>query len=138
MVRLEVPYREKDTVKALGARWNPVGKFWYCEELTEALKPWYHGSREAAGKRRLRILDGKIIMRPGNPVIIYDFALDQDVPKQRGRKESIRNQRVDLGNGPVTGGAGQRVFLPEQQLFPYQIRTGRRCCRLSASVIPGL
>ena len=47
MVRLEVPYREKDTVKALGARWNPVGKFWYCEELTEALKPWYHGAETA-------------------------------------------------------------------------------------------
>ena len=52
MYRLDVPYREKDTVKALGARWNPVGRFWYCEELTEALKPWYHGAKEApAGGR---------------------------------------------------------------------------------------
>ena len=41
--RLDVPYREKDIVKALGARWNPMGKFWYCEELTEDLKPWYRG-----------------------------------------------------------------------------------------------
>ena len=60
MYRLNVPYREKDIVKALGARWNPMGKFWYCEELTEDLKPWYQGAetsvpaakknRPAAGK----------------------------------------------------------------------------------------
>ena len=48
MYRLNVPYREKDLVKALGARWNPVGKFWYCEELTDDLKLWYDGEAPAA------------------------------------------------------------------------------------------
>ena len=46
--RLTVDYKEKDTVKALGARWNPVGRFWYCEELTEALRPWYREKEGAA------------------------------------------------------------------------------------------
>ena len=46
--RLTVDYKEKDTVKALGARWNPVGRFWYCEELTEALRPWYWEKEGAA------------------------------------------------------------------------------------------
>lgn len=41
--RLNVPYLEKDDAKALGARWNPVRKFWYCEELTDGLRRWYRG-----------------------------------------------------------------------------------------------
>ncbi|MBP3729245.1 MAG: exodeoxyribonuclease VII large subunit, partial [Lachnospiraceae bacterium] len=42
MVRLRVPFAEKEEVKRLGARWNPSGKFWYYpgEELPEALSPW--------------------------------------------------------------------------------------------------
>ncbi len=29
--RLDTPYREKDEAKALGARWDPFGKYWYYE-----------------------------------------------------------------------------------------------------------
>lgn len=40
--RLNVPYREKDEAKALGAKWNYTEKFWYCEgELTDGLRRWY-------------------------------------------------------------------------------------------------
>jgi hypothetical protein len=31
-IRLYVPYAEKDEAKALGARWNPKGRFWYVPE----------------------------------------------------------------------------------------------------------
>ena len=42
LYRLNVPYREKDEAKALGAKWNYKEKFWYCEgELTEGLRRWY-------------------------------------------------------------------------------------------------
>ena len=42
MIRLNVPYREKDEAKAFGARWNPEGKFWYWngDELPEGLVRW--------------------------------------------------------------------------------------------------
>jgi len=40
--KLNVPYREKDEAKALGAKWNAQGRFWYCPgELTPALRRWY-------------------------------------------------------------------------------------------------
>ena len=29
--RLDTPYREKDEAKALGARWDPLGRYWYYE-----------------------------------------------------------------------------------------------------------
>ena len=42
MVRLEVPYREKDQAKALGAKWNHAEKFWYCEEdQIDLFRKWY-------------------------------------------------------------------------------------------------
>ena len=41
MVRLNVPYVEKDQAKALGARWNYQGRFWYCEEdQTDRFTRW--------------------------------------------------------------------------------------------------
>ena len=44
MVQLDVPYREKDDAKALGARWNYQDKHWYCEEdQLEKFARWYHG-----------------------------------------------------------------------------------------------
>lgn len=44
MIRLNVPYPEKDEAKALGARWNPVGKFWYCEDdQVRRFARWYTG-----------------------------------------------------------------------------------------------
>ena len=41
MYRLDVPFIEKDDAKGKGARWNPQGRFWYCEELTDELRRWY-------------------------------------------------------------------------------------------------
>ena len=44
MVQLDVPYREKDEAKALGAKWNYSDKHWYCEEdHLERFARWYHG-----------------------------------------------------------------------------------------------
>ena len=44
MVQLDVPYREKDDAKALGAKWNYSDKHWYCEEdQLERFARWYHG-----------------------------------------------------------------------------------------------
>ena len=44
MVQLDVPYREKDDAKALGAKWNYADKHWYCEEeQLERFARWYHG-----------------------------------------------------------------------------------------------
>ena len=68
MYRLDVPYREKDTVKALGARWNPVGRFWYCEELTEALKPWYHGAEAAPAGGKT---DGAAVRKAAPPASLF-------------------------------------------------------------------
>ena len=42
-IRLSVPYREKDEAKALGAKRNPLGTYWYCEVLNEGLMRWYRG-----------------------------------------------------------------------------------------------
>lgn len=44
--RLQVPYHENAIVKALGARFDWEGRYWYCEELTEELKLWYEGEEE--------------------------------------------------------------------------------------------
>jgi hypothetical protein len=32
LIRLNVPYAEKDEAKALGARWDPKGRFWYVPQ----------------------------------------------------------------------------------------------------------
>jgi ribonuclease HI len=32
---LQVPYKEKDTAKALGARWSPAHKLWYVEDVQD-------------------------------------------------------------------------------------------------------
>ncbi len=41
MIFLEVPFREKDQAKALGARWDGVSKKWYVPlELAEQLEPF--------------------------------------------------------------------------------------------------
>ncbi|MBO4838614.1 MAG: exodeoxyribonuclease VII large subunit [Lachnospiraceae bacterium] len=42
MIRLSVPFTEKDEVKKYGARWNPNGKFWYYPggELPAELRKW--------------------------------------------------------------------------------------------------
>ncbi|MCR5177873.1 MAG: exodeoxyribonuclease VII large subunit [Lachnospiraceae bacterium] len=45
--RLDTPYKEKDAAKALGARWDPVGKYWYYEtegKLPDGLMRWYFGA----------------------------------------------------------------------------------------------
>ncbi|MCR5487236.1 MAG: exodeoxyribonuclease VII large subunit [Lachnospiraceae bacterium] len=43
--RLDVPYREKDEAKALGARWDPTGKYWYSMEVPGGgLERWYRGT----------------------------------------------------------------------------------------------
>ena len=31
MIRLNVPYEEKDDAKRLGAKWNGYGRYWYIE-----------------------------------------------------------------------------------------------------------
>ncbi|MBO4396877.1 MAG: exodeoxyribonuclease VII large subunit [Eubacterium sp.] len=42
MIRLNVPFLEKDEAKELGARWNPTGKFWYCEDdQLDLFAKWY-------------------------------------------------------------------------------------------------
>jgi hypothetical protein len=41
--RLAVPFKEKQTCKKLGGRWNPLGKFWYVPKGIdpEAFAQWY-------------------------------------------------------------------------------------------------
>ncbi|MFL6675045.1 MAG: DUF5710 domain-containing protein [Massilia sp.] len=41
-IRLDVPYADKDQAKALGARWNPKGRFWYVPDgvLVTPFEPW--------------------------------------------------------------------------------------------------
>ena len=63
-IRLSVPYREKDEAKALGARWNPAGKYWYCEVLNEGLMRWYRGSMQGISTEGMRIAfddDGNVV-----------------------------------------------------------------------------
>lgn len=37
-IKLEnVTFEEKDTVKSLGAKWNPVEKYWYIENVEDLL-----------------------------------------------------------------------------------------------------
>ena len=51
---LNVPYREKDAVKAQGARWDPVLKKWYYEgdALPDSLSRWSPMEPPAAGLRK--------------------------------------------------------------------------------------
>lgn len=37
---LRVPYAEKDTVKALGGRWDAIHKKWYCLGKTGKFTKW--------------------------------------------------------------------------------------------------
>jgi Domain of unknown function (DUF5710) len=34
-INLVAPFAEKDAVKALGARWDPVNKLWYITDVTD-------------------------------------------------------------------------------------------------------
>jgi len=45
---LNVPFKEKDEAKALGARWNPAGKYWYVPAGTDtaAFAKWLDGAPE--------------------------------------------------------------------------------------------
>jgi hypothetical protein len=49
-IRLNVPYPEKDEAKALGARWDPKGRFWYVPEGQAAtqFERWLPNTRESA------------------------------------------------------------------------------------------
>lgn len=38
MLYIDVPFQEKDEVKALGAKWNPSRKSWYVEDYNDYLK----------------------------------------------------------------------------------------------------
>lgn len=40
LVYLDVPYEEKDEVRALGARWDPARKKWYVDTRTTPLEPF--------------------------------------------------------------------------------------------------
>ena len=42
MIRLNVPFRQKDEAKQFGARWNPTEKYWYYpgDVLPEGLQRW--------------------------------------------------------------------------------------------------
>ena len=47
LTKLDVPYDEKENVKALHAQWDPVGKYWYVNPFTD-LRPfarWVPGAR---------------------------------------------------------------------------------------------
>ena len=54
MVRLNVPYLEKDEAKALGARWNRDEKFWFCADGQEDRFRKWLPEPEGAGEERLR------------------------------------------------------------------------------------
>lgn len=43
IIYLNVPYSQKDQAKSLGARWNPVRKQWYVEnvEHIELFQAWF-------------------------------------------------------------------------------------------------
>jgi hypothetical protein len=34
-INLKVPFAEKDTAKALGARWDPAKKIWYVKDVAD-------------------------------------------------------------------------------------------------------
>lgn len=65
MIRLNVPYVQKDEAKALGAKWNYTQKFWYCEddEVDKFLRWYDDGDRTEAptvsseGERFLTVRD---------------------------------------------------------------------------------
>lgn len=50
MIRLSVPYSEKDIVKQHGARWNGEGRFWFYPgtELPKELEPWVLKAKDGA------------------------------------------------------------------------------------------
>jgi len=57
-IYLDVPFAEKDDVKALGARWNPKRKRWYATETNkQALKKWISANQpdRAAEKREAEL-----------------------------------------------------------------------------------
>ena len=50
--KLDVPFKDKEEAKGLGAKWYPVGRYWYFqgEALPEGLWKWYPSYIEAEGK----------------------------------------------------------------------------------------
>jgi Domain of unknown function (DUF5710) len=45
-IPLNVPFKEKDEAKSLGARWNPDAKHWYIPEGVDAtpFEKWFDGA----------------------------------------------------------------------------------------------
>lgn len=102
MLRLNVPYAEKDQARELGARWNAEKKFWYVPDgmLATPFECWLvDGSPGSAWRPEI---DGKLAGRATKP------AKKSSKPKGRVRRPS---QRVDSFGGKVIVGANYKEAI---------------------------
>lgn len=79
MLFLNVPYAYKDTVKALGARWNPDAKKWFVPKRTEYSKflKWFPDSYGLIVCDHIYIVEGKTeCFKCGNSTRVVAFGVD--------------------------------------------------------------
>lgn len=68
---LNVPYQEKDSAKALGAKWDAINKKWYIPaniDITLFAK-WYIGAVESSTASKTRNLSPKSNLARNNEVV---------------------------------------------------------------------
>ena len=121
--RLQVPYRDKDEVKALGARWFNEGKYWYYDGdvLPEGLKKWYPDNKnENNGQRFISADDGsgRLIDTETGGIIEKTVAVQTGYEKYRSVSEinsmisdivyATNEFRTILVKGEVTNYDGRR------------------------------
>ena len=79
MIRLNVPYKEKDEAKQFGARWNAEGKFWYFpgDVLPEGLQKWSTPGELPEGQKKGNTPD---TLPAGGPVPVRSGEALEEAP----------------------------------------------------------
>jgi len=76
-INLVTPFSEKDTVKALGARWDATKKLWYIVDITDftSFRRWIPNMEAATGSADVEVTPPRA--KPKNAVSTVGFTCGQ-------------------------------------------------------------
>ena len=92
MIFLDVPFREKDQAKALGARWDGVSKKWYVpQELSEQLEPFQKWLTNVSTTSTNQVLNQDLqqaLTKTQHHIYTENRPLSEDIPDVESPKKS--------------------------------------------------
>jgi putative DNA primase/helicase len=94
-VDLVVPFKDKEAVKALGAKWDTKGKTWYAPEGTD-LKPL---AKWMQAKEQVQVVEVPAAPKAAHEIKVADFAKDARAEKLvlHGRDWQVFHGEKDMG-----------------------------------------